>query len=501
MSEDNLMWQDRKHLDDLVLRSGTTITSVMRSLDAGGVGVVYIVGDDHVLKGILTDGDVRRALLAGAQMTDPADDFVNASFISGRASASRAENLSLMSSRILHLPILDDQSRLVDVISWKDLWHVPLVSPSLAGNELKYVEDCIATGWVSSQGPYIQRFEESVRTYVGVEHSLSVSNCTQALQLALQALDVGPGDEVIVPDFTFGASANAILQRGAQPVFVDVDPATWTLDPHKAAKAVTSRTKAMMPVHIYGHPCDMDPLMDIARQHGLKVVEDCAEALGALYKGRPVGSIGDVGCFSFFANKIITTGEGGMITCNDEQLAARLKMLRDHGTRADRRYWHIEAGTNCRMTNLQAAVGLAQMERIEHFLAWRDRLAARYDEELYDMPGIRRHATASWARKVCWLYTVVVNETAFGMNRDELLESLKQRGIESRPTFPALHPQPAYQACLAAGSFASSELLGACGISLPTGNETPLIEVLRVTEEMRALMLSRRQPARSAAAH
>jgi perosamine synthetase len=409
---------------------------------------------------------------------------MNAAFTFGRNDASRNDNLSLMSRDILYLPILDANRRLVDLISWRDFWHVKLVSPSLSGNELKYVEDCIVSGWVSSQGSYVRRFEESVATYLGVEHALSTANCTLALQLAVQALDIGGDDEVIVPNFTFGASANAVIQRGGRPVFVDVDAETWTLDPAKIEAAITSRTRAIMPVHVYGHPCDMPTIMAIAQRNGLRVIEDCAEALGAEVRGRKVGTFGDVACFSFFANKVVTTGEGGMLATNDAALADRLRLIRDHGMSAERRYWHLEAGTNARLANLQAALGVAQMERIKHFLAWRDGLAGRYDEELAGIPGIAPHRSANWARKICWLYSVTVDPDQFGIDRDTLVARLKEQGVETRPLFAPLDVQPAYGGATSA-AFPVSHRLGMTGLSLPTGNETPLIETARVGDAIR----------------
>ncbi|NFV78548.1 DegT/DnrJ/EryC1/StrS family aminotransferase [Magnetospirillum aberrantis] len=473
-------------LENMVAPTDATLKQVMNLMSANTIGVVFICDSDGILRGVITDGDIRRAFLTGATVEQPCQPYLRPSYTAGRVGVPRNENLALMSRRILHLPLVDADGRLVDYLSWKDMWHVPLVSPSLSGNELRYVEECISTGWISSQGPFIQRFEAMARDFLGTGFALSTANGTLSLQLAIQALDIGPGDEVIVPNFTFGASANAVMQRGATPVFADIDPASWTLSPESVAALVGPRTKAIMPVHIYGQACDMDPIMDIARSHGLKVIEDCAEALGAEYKGRRVGSIGDVGCFSFFANKIITTGEGGLVTVNDPQLYERLKMLRDHGVKPERRYWHLEPGTNCRMTNLQAALGVAQMERVDEFLALRDRLAERYDAELAGIRGIVPHRAANWGRKVCWLYSVVVEPESFGMDRDSLLAALRELGVEARPVFPALDDQPAFVGSRA-GDVEASRSLAVNGLSLPTGNEMSVIEVVRVVEALRIL--------------
>ena len=463
-----------------------TLRDVLVAIDANALGITCVVDEDGKLQGIVTDGDVRRAILNGVSPSDSCTSVMNRSFVSGLVAASRNDNLRLMSERVRFLPILDDAGHLVNYISWRDVWNVPLVSPALSGNELKYINECIATGWISSRGNFVERFEDSVREYVDAGFALSTSNGTLALQLAIQALGIGPGDEVIVPDFTFGASANAVMQCGATPVFADIDPVTWTLDPTAVSPLISERTRAIMPVHIYGHPCDMDPLMDMARRHNLRIIEDCAEAIGAEYKGRPVGSIGDVGCFSFFANKIVTTGEGGMVTTNNAEMHDRMRMLRDHGMRPERRYWHVEAGTNARMTNLQAAIGVAQMERIHQFISSRDELAEKYTAALRDVPGVTPHLAAPWARKVCWLFTVRIVAEIAGLDRDGIIERLHKRGIETRAVFSPLHLQPAY-ASGRAGPCEQSVLLAGQGLSLPTSNDMPMIEALKVAHSIRDL--------------
>ncbi len=476
----------QRDVTSVAVPQSATLQDVLVAIDATALGIACVVDEAGVLQGVMTDGDVRRAILRGASQDDPCVDSMNTKFTSGQVDATRNDNLSLMSERVTFLPLLDGQGRLVSYISWRDIWSVPLVAPALSGNELKYVNECITSGWVSSQGSFVGRFEAAVRDYVGSRFSLSTANGTLALQLAIQGLGIGPGDEVIVPDFTFGASANAVLQCGASPVFADVDPHTWTLDPAAVEGLISDRTRAIMPVHIYGHPCDMDPLIEIARQRQLKVIEDCAEAVGAEYKGRRVGSIGDVGCFSFFANKIITTGEGGMVTTSDADLHERMMILRDHGARPERRYWHVEPGTNARMTNMQAALGVAQMERVNEFLAARDTLADRYTAELRDAAGIVPHLAAPWARKVCWLFTVRVEPHLFGKDRDTLIHQLNEKGIETRPVFSPLHEQPAFQRGRT-GACPESERLARQGMSLPTSNDMPVIDTLRVVQSLREL--------------
>lgn len=464
-----------------LISATASIEAAMRQMDQGVGGVLFCVDDSsNAMLGMLTDGDIRRALLKGATLSDNVETVMNRRFVKGRASAPREQNLKLLGPVVRHVPLLDDADKPVDMLSWSELWRLPVTTPSLAGNELKYVADCIETVWISSQGGYIDKFQDAFTEYHGRGAALCTSSGTTALHLALVALGIGPGDEVIVPDITFGASANVVMHTGAKPVFIDIDPQTWTLDVAALEDVLTPRTKVIMPVHLYGHPCDMDPIMSFARKHGLKVVEDCAEALGAEYKGSKVGLLGDVGCYSFFANKVITTGEGGMVLTEDAELMERMALYRDHGMSKQRRYWHLVPGFNYRMTNLQAALGLAQMERIEHFLDQRARVVALYDARLKSISGIRTPPSAHWARNIYWLYSIEVDAQVLGMTRDELAQRLHERGVETRPVFPPLHLQPAYGGC--GRRYPVAERFAEQGLSLPTGNALSLSDTERVCD-------------------
>lgn len=453
----------------------------MRQLDSGVDGVLLCVNDSNVLRGILTDGDVRRAVLRGLNLNDPVRVTMNRDFKFGLARAPREDNLRLLGPVIRHVPILDDIGRPVDILTWSGLWKLPLASPSLAGNELKYVHDCIETEWVSSQGAYIDKFAEAFEQFHKGGKALCTSSGTTALHLALMALGVGEGDEVIVPAITFGASANAVVHSGAKPVFVDIDGRTGTIDVASIEAAISSRTSVIMPVHLYGHPCDMDPILELARRYNLKIVEDCAEALGAEYKGEKVGRFGDIGCYSFFANKVITTGEGGMVLSNDQALIDRMALLRDHGMSKERRYWHEVAGFNYRMTNLQAALGLAQMEQIEKFLRQRQEVVSVYQKNLANLPGINLPFTASYAKNIHWLYSIRVDQESLGIDRDELSQKLRNLNVETRPVFPPLHLQPAYEG-QRPGTFPVAETYASQGLSLPTSNGLSLEDAERVCE-------------------
>jgi perosamine synthetase len=312
---------------------------------------------------------------------------------------------------------------------------------------------------------------------------VATSNGTTALHLALATLQIGPGDEVLVPDLTFVATANVVRYTGATPVLVDAHPVTWTLDPDDARRKLTPRTRAIIPVHVYGHPADLDPLLALARAHGLQVVEDAAEAHGARYKGRRVGGLGHVGAFSFYGNKIITTGEGGMVVTDDPALAERAAFLRDHAMDPRRRYYHPEIGFNYRMTNIQAAIGCAQMEQAETILDRRKTIAAAYEAELAGVSGLTRPPAEPWAENVYWMYSVLV-EPAFGRDRDAVREGLRAHGVDSRPFFVPLHDLPPYRS---AAPFPVASALAAKGINLPSGTGLKPDEISLVGQALRQL--------------
>jgi perosamine synthetase len=360
---------------------------------------------------------------------------------------------------------------------------IPVYMPMLNGSEEKYVLDAVRSGWISSLGSYVTRFEEAFARFCGVRHAVSVSNGTVALHLALHALGIGPGDEVIVPSLTFVATANAVHYTGATPVFADVDPMTWCLDPTDVRRCITPRTRAMIPVHLYGHPAPMSELQALADKHGLLLIEDAAEAHGAEIAGRRVGGLGRIATFSFYANKIITTGEGGMLTTDDDALTARCRMLRDHAMPPHRRYWHDEVGFNYRMTNLQAAVGVAQMERIDSFIQRKREIAALYREGLAGIPGITFAAEQPGCTNVFWMVSVLV-EPPYVLSRDELIPALRARGIDSRPFFHPLDTLPPY---FSAAPRPMALHLSRCGLNLPSSPALTDAQVAYVYEVMRRL--------------
>jgi perosamine synthetase len=355
---------------------------------------------------------------------------------------------------------------------------IPVNEPRLDGRELEYVTECLKTGWISSAGHFLERFEQTWAAYCGRAYGVAVSNGTVALQLAISALRLQPGDEVIMPSFTIISCATAVVYEGAIPVLVDADPETWCMDVAQVEARITPRTRAIMPVHIYGHPVDMDPLLRIAQKHSLAVVEDAAEAHGAGYLSklgpepawRRCGSFGELSCFSFYANKLVTTGEGGMVVTDDAALAKRLRDLRNLAFAPERRFLHRELGFNFRMTNIQAAIGQAQAERIDETVARKRAIRERYVEELHALPGIRTQAERPWARSVGWMNGFVLDSSS-GFTAASAAKALAELGVETRPFFVGMHRQPALRdrGWFEGEFYPVTDELAEMGLYLPSG--------------------------------
>lgn len=343
----------------------------------------------------------------------------------------------------------------------------PVAETRLNGNERRYLLECVDTNWISSRGPFVTRFETAFAHEAGCTHGIACANGTVALHLALVALDIGPGDEVIIPAFTMVATANAVTYTGATVVLVDAEPRRMNIDTERIEAAITPRTKAIIVVHTYGHPADMVKLVDLARRHGLLLVEDAAEAHGAELEGRRIGGIGHVGTFSFYANKVVTTGEGGMVCTNDAALAALVRRLRDHAFSPERHFWHEYLGFNYRMTNLQAAVGLAQTERLAEIVAARRRLRGWYDAALRGVEGLLLPGEDDGARSVFWMYGVRI-APELEVSRGAVRAELARQGIETRTFFVPIHLQPIYFERFRGRSFPVAETLCRTGFYLPT---------------------------------
>lgn len=342
---------------------------------------------------------------------------------------------------------------------------ISVAEPYLGKLEEEYILDSVRSGWVSSIGKYINLFERSFAKFCNTKYAVSTSTGTSALHLALVAAGIGPGDEVIIPSMTFVATGNAVLYTGAKPVFVDSEISSWNIDPEKIKEKINRFTKAIVVVHLYGHPADMNPIVAIARKYGLLIIEDAAEAHGALYLGKKVGSIGDIGCFSFYGNKIITTGEGGAIVTNNKDLANKITNLRDHGSSKKRKYYHPRLGFNYRMTNLQAALGYAQLKKIDYIINRKIEIARLYADFLKDKdPEITLHPQAKWAKNVFWMYSILIQKKG-RKTRDFLVKTLKKRGIDTRPFFFPLHRHTRFKS---SEKMPVADLLARCGINLPS---------------------------------
>ncbi|TXD81370.1 DegT/DnrJ/EryC1/StrS family aminotransferase [Subsaximicrobium wynnwilliamsii] len=318
---------------------------------------------------------------------------------------------------------------------------IPISQPSITQKEIDYVNDAVTSTWISSLGKYIDRFEAEFAAFCGSRYAICVSNGTVAIQLALTAYGIGEGDEVIMPNLSFIATANATLHCGAKPVFADIDPSNLCLDPNAIEALITPKTKAIMPVHLYGHPAQMDAILKIANKHGLWVIEDAAEAHGATVNGKRVGSWGNCATFSFYGNKNLTTGEGGMITTDDEDFYNRCRHLRDHAMSKEKRYWHTAPGFNFRMTNIQAAIGCAQLERVADFMAKRQLIFDWYKTYLGDFKGVSLNNTDAWATNAYWL--ICLENKSWNLeSRDAFMVELKKRGVDSRPYFYPMSQMP-----------------------------------------------------------
>lgn len=475
-------------IDPWLVHESRNLQAALETIDQNSQGVCFVVDDAGRLVGLLTDGDVRRAVLNGSDLKTKISTIMHRDFVKLPISSSPEKIRETLSDQIRVIPLVNEAGQIVDIANVRKSHLIPVMEPSLDGNEMNYVSECLRTGWISSQGPFVKKFEEDFAAYCGSSYSLAVSNGTVALHLALEALGIGEGDEVIVPDLTFAASANAVIHARATPVFVDVEPHTWTMDMKAVEAAITAKTKAIMPVHLYGHPCAMDELKSICDRRKIFMVEDCAEALGSFYKGKHVGTFGDVSTFSFFGNKTVTTGEGGMLIFKDEEVFRRAHQLRDHGMSKKKRYWHDVVGYNYRMTNVQAAIGVAQMEKVHLFVEAKRALAGEYTRMLSAIPGIDPAPEAKdWAKSSYWLYTCRVSETC-ALSRDDLQAALMNSGIETRPVFFPLHQMPPFQKYLKPGqSFPVTEKFSLQGLSFPSSPKLSRSEVEFIDRSLKSI--------------
>ena len=431
-------------IEQFLCYKNETFLDALQKININAKGVIFVIDKNKKLCGVLTDGDIRRALLDGYSLQELIVTVLKKDFVYVKKGEAYNEVIKKVSSEIHIFPIVDDNFKVVDYMEYRSDIRIPIVSLDLKGNEMKYLVEAFLSTWISSSGEYVGKFENAFSEYCGCKYGVTASNGTSALHLALMSLGIGKNDEVIIPDLTFAATINAVLHSGATPVIVDIENDSWCIDPQEIEKAISSRTKAIIPVHLYGQPCNMEAIMCIAKKHNLFVIEDCAEAHSATFDGKKVGSFGDVGCFSFFGNKIVTTGEGGMCVTNDEKLSARMKIFRDHGMDPKYKYWHNVVGYNYRMTNLQAAIGIAQLERIEELLQRRKAIEDLYKKELKDVDWLLPQSFDLKKRgRVVWLVSYLIDERK--VERDILIKKMQKYGIETHSFFHPLSDMKIYK--------------------------------------------------------
>lgn len=372
---------------------------------------------------------------------------------------------------------------------------IPVNKPLLISGEAKYLAEAIRTGWISSEGPFVKEFENKFSSFIGKKYGTTVSSGTAALEVAIGAIELKPGDEIIMPTFTIMSCAVAVVSYGGIPVFVDAEPDTWNMDVSQIEKKITKHTKAIMVVHIYGHPCDMDAIKRIARKHKLLVIEDAAEAIGAEYKGRKCGNFGDISCFSFYPNKTITTGEGGMLLTNTKKFKERADMLRDLGFIKEKRYYHPEIARNYRMTNIQAALGVAQMKNIKKLISIKRRYGALYNKLLTKIPGLQLPAEKPYAKNIYWMYGIVLDRST-GFNNETFAKKLAQHGIGTRSFFYPLHRQPVWEksqyrriAEKNKSNFPIADKISKQGLYIPSGLGTTIKEIRYVSAVIKKLLI------------
>ena len=466
---------------DLIVESTCTIRDALLLIDKAGTGICFVV-ENNVLIGIATDGDIRRALINNVSIDDAVRNAMNHDFQSLPFDSPAARIKDALTNRIKYLPLCDKSGKIVDVADVRKYHSIPVLEPKIAQTEFDLVMDCLQTGWISSQGGYVREFEKLFSDMHNQMYALAVSNGTTALHLALAALGIGEGDEVIVPDITFAATINAVLYCNATPVICEVSSETWCIDVREFRKLITRKTKAIIPVHLYGVPCEMDEIVSICKDKGIYIVEDCAEAIGSEFNGKIVGTFGDAATFSFFGNKTISTGEGGMVIFKEKDIADRATVLRDHGMSKGRRYWHETVGFNYRLTNIQAALGCGQMKRFSEILNKKLFILKWYNAHLSGITAIKQ---LPFSRRGSinsnWLYTL---QLADDINRDAIAVKLLENGIETRPTFYPLHTMPPYKNFMRSENLYNSIAIFKNGLSLPTSLSLTTKELQYITDTL-----------------
>ena len=465
-------------LKDVTINENETIFKALKVINLNSLGACFVISENRILKGVLTDGDIRRSLIKKCNLRDPISKILTKKFLSLNYKVNKNKIAKSFTSKIRLIPLVNKKNQLISYAVNKG--SISLAKPNLDGNEFKYLNKCINTGWISSTGKFVKEFENKFSKFTKIKHCLAVSSGTTALQLALKTLDIKNGDEVIVPNLTFASPVNAVIHSGAKPVFVDVKENTYCINESLIKRKITNKTKAIIVVHLYGHPCDMKKILKIVKKKNIKVIEDCAEALGSYIDKKHVGHFGDISTFSFFGNKMITTGEGGMIGFNSKFHKDRAEILRDHGMSKKLKYWHEEVGFNFRLTNIQSAIGCAQMERIKWFIKNKLNLVKNYNSKFKKLNFLTLPGEYGLVKNSYWLYTIKLNDN-LSKYKNRIIKELNFYGIEARQIFFPMNLMKPYQKYLnKKDKFPVSLKLFNNSISLPSAYDVKKSDINKI---------------------
>jgi perosamine synthetase len=479
-------------ISPISISGNASIQDAMERINKTGIRCVLIVDENSKLLGIATDGDIRRALLSEKKIDIPIQRIMHKNPITAKEGTSVSGLLEIMSkNEIQELPIINNKGVLVDLVLLREIKNIPLSYPDISHKEVEIINQVLATPFLSI-GPKIKEFEKKIAKFIGTKYAVAVNSGTSGLHLCIRSLDIKDGDEVITSPFSFIASANCILFERANPVFVDVDENTLCIDADKIEEKITPKTRAILPVHVFGHACQMDKIMKIAKKHNLAVIEDVCEAIGAEFKGRKVGSFGDTAVFAFYPNKQITTAEGGMIVTNNEKIAKLCQSMRNQG-RDEGNAWlsHSRLGYNYRMSELSAALGSVQMDRINEILEKRQKIANLYNEKLKNIRGIKIPHIALGTKISWFVYVIRLNHKKFSRDdRNKIIKKLEAKGVSARDYFPPIHLEPFYTKMFGykKGDFATTEAVSESTIALPFYNNLTEKEIGYVCDSIKEII-------------
>ncbi len=470
-----------KKTSSFLIKEDSNIQGAMKCINKGGLGIALVTNKKNILLGVITDRDIRKALLSGKDFHFPVKKIMTKNPIIALEGTPATKLLEIiLSNKVNQLPIVNKDGKVMDIVLLRELKNIPLSSPDITHKEMEVITNVLSTPYLSI-GPKVEEFEKKIAAFIGVKYAIAVNSGTSALHLCIRSLDIKDGDEVITTPFSFIASANCILFERAKPVFVDINENTLCIDENKIEERITKKTKAILPVHIFSHPCNMEKIMKIAKKHNLAVIEDACEALGSEYKNKKVGTFGEVGAFAFYPNKQITTAEGGMIITDNQEIAKLCRSMRNQG-RDEGDAWlsHSKLGYNYRMSELSAALGVTQIERIKEMLGKRKRVADIYNNKLNNLKGIKVPYISSVVEMSWFIYIIRLDDKRFSReDRDKIIKELNNKGINCRDYFPPIHLEPLYVDMFGykKGSFPITERVSSSTIALPFYNNLPEEEI------------------------